>query len=143
MPARTEQYRKVLTRIQRFCQENQQILGNPSYITLFDYMVDVETDYHNIYGLMKENGEMVFCYSEMQGGRGKRAIKINLEGFACTLCGIGISDTTINPQLINENFLEGIKRFVREGQIRQSNIEGLVNLRLFWIKQDLMNSKEL
>ncbi len=147
MPTTIERYKEVLTRIQKFCQENQQVLGNPSYIPLLDRTINKSTDYHNIYGLIKENGKMVFCYSDMQRGRGEKSIKISLEGLAYALNGFRVDDgtvygTNLTPQMIIENFLEGVRRDVKEDQIKQSNIDGLVNRRLFLIKQDL-ESKQL
>ncbi len=91
---------------------------------------------------------MVFCYSDVQGGRGEKSIKISLEGLAYTLNGFRVDDgtvygTNLTPQMIIENFLEGVRRDVKEDQIKQSNIDGLVDLRLFHIGQNLMNSKQL
>jgi hypothetical protein len=143
MFATEEQYKEVLTQIQKFCQENSKILGNPLYIPLFGRMINNWTGHNDRYALREEKGEMVFYCSDFLGGNEKKSFKITLENFASLLYGSGIINKSITPQKINENFLEGVRRYVREDQIGQSNIEGLVNLRLFHIGQNLMNSKQL
>jgi hypothetical protein len=150
---RKEEYREVLAQIQKFCQKNQQVLGNPSYIPLLDRTVVEFTDYHNHYALQRENERWSFIVQDFLGGNEKGSFKISLESLATTLWGFEINNTTIkygsvcsetmNPQIVIESFLEGVRRFVREDQIKESNIEGLVDLGLFHIKHDLVNSKQL